>query len=365
MRLQLLLVVLVGTFCFSQQAPLQIPIAPVPVDPHELVTGVVKVLDETDQRATVLGLIERARQNSDLHAPAGHPYNLKVSFEASGNVSQTGSGHMEETWVQPYQWRWTASLGSYTVTRIMAERMYDDNPSFLPLRLHMVRGTLFWPIHTGPNELMRIAPGNWNGSPVLCVLSSNPRFEASKTTGRNWEESEFCIDTKSGLLQTYSVAPGLYAVYDYKDAARFHASFLPHTISIYESGSLVLTVHVDSIADAGEVDPKLFTPTAKMQSQSTGPVIAGGFRWLAPGGVSPVSTNGMIQPVIIHALLNPEGKVEEAEALQTSDATLSATALALVKNSTYAPQKEGRALQREAFIDVRFVPPQLVPKRGQ
>lgn len=224
MRLQLLLVVLVGTYCFSQQAP-QIPIAPVPADPHELITGVVKVLDETDQRATVLGLIERARQNSDLHAPAGHPYNLKVSFEASGNVSQTGSGHMEEIWVQPYQWRWTASLGSYTVTRIMAGRMYDDNPSFLPLRLHMVRGTLLWPIHTGPNELMRIAPGNWNGSPVLCVLSSNPRFEASKTTGRNWEESEFCIDAKSGLLQTYSVAPGLYAVYDSKMQRDFTRAF--------------------------------------------------------------------------------------------------------------------------------------------
>lgn len=361
MRLRILLFVLLGTFCWSQQ----IPIAPVPADPHELATGVIKILDQTDQRATVLGLIERARQNSDLHAPAGHPFDLKVSFEAAGNLAQTGPGQMEEIWLQPYQWRWTAKLGSYIQTRLMSGRMYDDNPTFLPLRLQMVRGTIFWPIHMGPNELLRIASGTWNGSAVMCVLNSNPRFEASKVAGRSWEESEFCIDTKSGLLQTYSVAPGIYAVYDYQNAMRFHASLLPRTISIFESGAVVLTVHLDSITDAAQADPTLFTPTPKMESQGTGPVIAGQLHFLAPGGVAPVSTGGMIQPVIVHALLDSEGKVQEAEALQTSDPTLASTALALVKNSTYAPQQEGRPLQREAFIDVRFTPPQPAQAGGQ
>jgi len=364
MRLRLLSLLLVGTFCFAQQAPLQMAIAPVPVDPHELVTGIVKVLDETDQRATVLGLIERARQNSDLHAPAGHPYVLKVSFEASGNVAQTGPGQMEETWVQPFQWRWTANFGSYVQTRIQSGRLYDENPSMLPLRLHMVRGTIFWPIHTGPNEMLRISPGIWNSSPVMCVLSSNPRFEAAKTAGRNWEESEFCIDTKSGLLQTYSVAPGLYAVYDYKDAVRFHASLLPRTITIFEGSASVLTVHLDSITDAGQVDPKLFQPTPKMLSQPSGPVIAGGYHILAPGGASP-NVKGVIQPVIVHTLLNPQGKVEEAEALQTDDPTLSSTALSIVKNSTYPTQENARPFQREAFIDVRFVPPQAAQPGGE
>jgi len=360
---QLLFVLVAGTLAWPQQP---IAIAPVPSDPHELVTGVVKVLDETDQRATVLGLIERARQNSDLHAPAGHPYDLKVSFEAAGDVLQTGPGQMEEIWLEPFKWRWTSTFGSYTDTRLMAGRMYDENPAFLPLRLQMVRGTVFWPIHTGPNELLRIAPGTWNGSPVMCVLSSFPRFQANKVTGRSWEESEFCIDTKSGLLQTYSVAPGIYAVYDYQNAIHFHASLLPKTITIYESGNVILIVHLDSIVDAGEPDPNLVTPTPKMASQGTGPVIAGQMHFLAPGGTSPVPTGGMIQPVIIHALLDPEGKVQEAEALQTSEPSLSSTALSLVKNSTFARQSEGRALQREAFIDVRFTPPpQPSPQGGQ
>lgn len=352
MRLRAFVLLLLSTVCVSQQLPL----APVPADPHELVTGVIKVLDETDQRASVLGLIERARQNSDLHAPAGHPFDLKVSFEAAGDVAQTGSGQMEEIWLEVRKWRWTSSFGSFTQTRLMNGRMYDENPAFLPLRLQMVRGAIFWPIHMGPNELIRIAPGTWNGSPVMCVLGSQPRFEAAKSNGRSWEESEFCIDTKSGLLQTYSVAPGMYAVYDYSKPVRFHTSILPSTISIYEAGTVALTIHLDGITDAGQVDPKVLEPTQKMQSQGTGPIIAGGYHWLAPGGASPIPLKDMIQPVIVHALLNPQGKVEEAEALQTSNATLASTAVALVKNSTYMPQQNGRALQREAFIDVRFTP---------
>jgi hypothetical protein len=351
MRCHLLGVLLASAFCFSQQ----LPIAPVPSDPHELVTGVVKVLDQTDQRATILGLIERARQNSDLHAPGGLPFDLKVSFEASGEVAQTGHGQMEELWLEPYKWRWTATLGSYAQTRLMNGRMYDDTPSLLPLRLQMVRGAIFWPIHLGPNELLRIAPGTWNGSPVMCVLSSAPWARASESGGRNWEESEFCVDTKSGLLQTYSNAPGMYAVYDYHNAVHFHASLLPSTITIYEAGASVLTVHVDSLNDPGQADPKVFQPTPKMASQATGPIIAGGYRMIVPGGRSPAPIK-VIQPVIVHTLLNSEGKVEEAESLQTADPALSAAAVALVKSSSYMPQQQGRALQRETFIDVRFVP---------
>jgi hypothetical protein len=238
----------------------------------------------------------------------------------------------------------------------MAGRMYDENPTFLPLRLQMVRGAIFWPIHMQPNELMRISAGSSNGQPVMCVLGSRPMSNAASVTGRSWSESEFCIDTKSGLLQTYSVAPGIYVVYDYTNAVRFHSSLLPKTITIYESGASVLTVHLDSITDAAQVDPKFFTPTAKMLSQGTGSVIAGPYRLAVSGGNSPEPITGLSHPVVVHALLDTLGKVEEAESLQTSDAALSSAALALVKNSTYAPQEQGRAVQREAFISVLFSP---------
>ena len=66
----------------------------------------------------------------------------------------------------------------------------------------------------------------------------------------------------------------------------------------------------------------------------------------------------MIEPVIVHAVLDKKGRVVEAEALRHSDSLLSEAALAIVERSNYAKRDEGRPVQREAFINVQFVPPQ-------
>jgi len=51
-------------------------VAPIPNDPLELATGPVQIADTADKRAAVLALLERARQNDNLHAPAGAPFHL-------------------------------------------------------------------------------------------------------------------------------------------------------------------------------------------------------------------------------------------------------------------------------------------------
>ena len=43
---------------------------PIPADPLELATGQGRVLDTAQDRASVLSLLETARQNADLSAPA-------------------------------------------------------------------------------------------------------------------------------------------------------------------------------------------------------------------------------------------------------------------------------------------------------
>jgi hypothetical protein len=63
--------------------------------------------------------------------------------------------------------------------------------------------------------------------------------------------------------------------------------------------------------------------------------------------------------VIVHAVLDKKGHVVEAEALQHSDSALSDAALAIVARSNYGrTESEGRPVQREAFINVQFIPPQ-------
>ncbi len=361
-RLTLSLVLLVS-FAFAQN----IPVAPVPASLYELVTGPVKLLDETDQRATVLGLIERARQNSDLHAPGGHPYVLKVTFEASGNVPYTGSGQLEEIWYSPSQWRWSTRFGSYTEARMNAGgRLFSENPVPMPLRLQMVRGTLFWPVIMSPGAALRISAATWQGQPVMCVLGSRILGDAASAPARRWEETEFCVDTRSGLLQTYSIAPGIYAIYDYRNPVKFHASVLPRTISIYEAGNQVLKIHLDSLTDAPALNPADFAPTPGMRAQQQRPtLIAGTYRFPMLGGVSPTETHGVIQPVIVHASVMQDGKIEEIEPLQDTDPALSAAAVNLVKNARSFPwpDRQSGGGQREIFVNVRFMPQTLPQDR--
>lgn len=338
----------------------QAKVAPLPEDPLELATGPTAVPDTPQKREWMLGLLEHARQNNAMHAPGAPPFTIKASFNSTGKSRYTGFGEMEETWMSTNVFRWSARLGDYSQLRIFYEgAAYDDKPRGpIPLRVQMVRESVLWPV-TGrfAPALIRMATASWQGTEVACMLVSGAMNEATATPGRRWEETEYCIDPKTGLLHTYSEAPGIYAVYDYSEKLEFHGRTLARQISIVEDGVNVLDIHVDSLADAANADPNQFVPTKKMISHGPGDILVGPFRF--PQSVAaPAGRSGVIQPVIVHAVLDKKGHVVEAEALQHSDTLLADAALAIVEKSSYRRPESDRPVQREAFINVQFVPPQ-------
>jgi len=351
----LLFLLLACGFFFSQEAP---KTAPLPYDPLELATGPTVVPDTPEKRALLLNLLERARQNSAMHTPGTAPFDIKVSFNSVGDSHSTGYGELEETWLNGQTWRWSARLGDYSQLRIFYQgAAYDDKPrGHMPLRLQMVRNSVFWPVvgNFAPT-LMRMATARWEGTDVACILISGALNEASATAGRRWEENEFCIDPKTGLLRIHSEAPGIYSVYDYNGAAQFHGRTIPRQTTIVEGGTTVLQIHLDSVQDAND-DPNQFVPTKKMMSHGPGAIMVGPFRF--PESVrAPAGYSGEIKPVIVHAILDQKGKVLDAEVVGSSDPALSAAALGVVWHSSYLPaQQRDRPLQREAFINVRFTP---------
>ncbi len=332
-------------------------VLPVPSDPLELATGPAQVSATADERASVLNLVERARQNNSFYTPGGAPYDLKLSFTSSGNSPYVGSGELEETWSSGSRWRWTAHLGDFAIDRLSLNgRLYDDPvPAVLPLRIQMLRQAFFRPVnHPLSYALVRTAAATWNGSAVTCVLTSGGG-DVSNAVGRRWQETEYCVDPKTGLLQTYSEAPGIYIAYDYAGAIQFHGRTVARRFSIVEGGVTVLQAQVDSLSDGPAASAAVFTPSERMQANASGPTIYGPVRFPAfvPG---PAGAAGPIQPVIVHALIGPDGKVLESEALQNSNPALSQLALDTVRNATYPPEiHDGRLRQRDAFINVQFV----------
>jgi hypothetical protein len=357
-----IVIVIVLTFltsvAFSQT---ELKTAALPCDPLELATGPTAVPETPGKREALLNLLEHARQNNGMHSPGSPPFSMKVSFNSTGASHYTGFGELDETWMSPATFRWTARLGDYSQLRIFDDgRAYDDKPrGHIPLRIQMVRQSVFWPV-TGrfAPALIRVATAKWQGTEVACMLISSGVNDATPTPGRRWEETEYCIDPKTGLLRTYSEAPGIYNVYDYSESTQFHGRTLARQISIVEDGATVLQIHIDSLADAANADPDQFVPTKKMLAHAPGDILVGPFRFpqFAP---APPGRSGEIQPVIVHAVLDKKGHVVEAEALQHSDSALTDAALAIVARSDYRrADQQGRPVQWEAFINVQFVPPQ-------
>ena len=333
-------------------------VAPLPADSLELATGDTLKVANPENRALILNLLERARQNgSELYAVGGPAFHLKLSFTSNGQSRYTGYGEMEEFhYSRETSWRWTARLGDYSQVRVFQYGIpYDEKtPGPIPLRIQMVRGAVIWPMaNVRPGIMIRIATAQWRGMEVMCALLSGGDG-VSAARGRQWEEREYCVDTKAALLRIYSEAPGIYTIYDYDDVLHFHGRTLARQISIVEGGDIVLQIHVQSLEDPGSPDPALFTPTKQMLAQGPGIVLVPSVR-ISAGTALPAGHTGKVEAVIVHASVDNQGKVVEAEVLQNSDPSLSDAALAAIKGSTYPPRMRATGpVQTEAFINVEF-----------
>jgi hypothetical protein len=346
-RRHLLAVLLSSLFClpasFAQTNP-------PPDDPHEMLTHDPRILSKPADRSAAIDLLARARKNFEIH-DAATPYALKVSFESNGASQFEGPGTMEELSDGTSHWRWTADLEQAHVIRIGADsRVYGD-PEPIPLRIQMLRSILLRPIvHDAAKFEIRAADVKYEGKPLTCLLLSyslppNP-------APRSWVEREDCIDPATGLLQTWSEAPGIYAVYDYSGAADFHGHLLPRQVSVFEEGRLAMTIRVDSLEDAHNIDPAVFKPTEEMTQAGEAFTLTAAGR-LGPLRVDPsdAPTSSFFQPVIVHAILDAQdGSVLDAEALQNSNDDLGRAAVDLVRNTAFDPS----GFQQELFIGVHF-----------
>ncbi|MFZ0770392.1 MAG: hypothetical protein WCA49_04445 [Candidatus Sulfotelmatobacter sp.] len=329
---------------------------PPPPDPHEMVTRQPRTLTKPADRYAALDLLDRTRQNYNLR-DIGTPYSLKVTFETNGAAQNEGEGTMEELSDGASHWRWTTQLQDSHVIRVGTEgRVYGTNASEpVPLRIQMLRSALHWPImKNAGSQAIRAAEVKRDGMAMSCLLLSaaippNP-------APRSWYEREYCIDAATGLLQTWSEAPGIYAVYDYAGAANFHGHTLPRQISIFEDGALAVQARVENLEEAPNIDPDLFKPTPEMADAGGSFMLSSPSRFPMRVDPSDGPTSTFFQPVVVHAILDAEdGTVLDAEALQNSDPGLARAALDLVRSTSFEPS----GFQQEAFINVQFHMPAI------
>jgi len=342
----------------------QIPRPPMPADPMELVTGDAQQVQDAQQRIAAIDLMENARSLSNVRA---QPYDLKTSFIAYGGLASDGNWMLQDT-SRARKYRWTASGPNYSAVNLYpngtTNGLYSNQASGnLPLRLLQVRSGIFfvYPI-PGPQASIRTAAGLLNGVPQNCVLVVIGAGNRTFSGGRNWEESEYCVDSKTGLLSQYSPAPGVFVRYDYSSGIRFHNATVPTSFSIFESGKVVAEARTVSVADPPAATDPMFD-TAGLTPVGSGRAMNPGMNlpimMPAPGQTFTGGNAGSaIQVVSLHGDIGGDGRLSEVEVLASTNPALNQAAVerATVIAQARVPVQPGATMQSsEIFLTFEFI----------
>ena len=325
----------------------------IPLDSHEPVTGAVRPLESAAEQEAALNRFKRAVRGFRPRPNLKSRYRVDVSFTAYASAGeQSGPGHFTEIWESNQRWRWTVTFGDFALERVVLGGQTIENPALaeIPMRVHDLLTVLPRAVpEPGAGFRLRTAAAQLNGLPATCLLTSGVSGRAVYTQARLWEEREYCIDDASGALVVYSIAPGAYAMYEYGRGIEFNGQSFPGRMVSYTGGTMTLDAQY-SIAEASPADLNLLTPPPGMTPIST---VVGTVSRYPINIQHPFSSSGLIQPVIVHAVIGRNGAVIGAEISAASDPALAQAALDAVKRAP--PASDGRT-QQQAYINVRFRP---------
>jgi len=336
----------------------------VPYDPLELVTGNASQADTPEARAAALDLLEKARRLSNVRL---HAYDLKTSFTSFGSSSSDGRWILEDTSPGSNIYRWTAQGPSFSGIFLNANKLLSSNQpgGAMPLRLAQVRDAM-WGVYfpeIGPYAILRVANADLNGAQLRCVLVSrgllgkeHPQF----SRGRSFEESEYCVNPQSGLLETWSPYPGVYFRFDYANGLHFHEQIIPDGFTITERGKTVIEAKTESVGEPAAPNSNLFEP-AGLTPLGVGQVIVSPMIVRSFQMSSTLDASSSAQVVVVRGMVSPEGHFTEAEVLVSTNAALDDAAL---QRTTKAPLLQVEAgtppgttpQSREIIFIVQFIP---------
>lgn len=311
----------------NTQDPRSLARPPLPSDPLELVTGGAQPIQDADQRGAVTQLLANAHSLSNVRA---QPYDMKTTFTSYGGSASDGTWTLEDVSPGRNVYRWTAQGPNYSGVNLYTESKYyvSDPAAAIPLRLAQVRETLFFTTPpTGPYAALRTAASYLNGNAVQCVLVAFGGPLPTVSSGRDWQEAEYCADPKTGLMMTYSPVPGLYVRYDYSQAIQFHGHTIPGSFIITQGGKTIIEAKTESVTDPPAASAPQFQP-ASLRVAGVGSVMTPASRMYSMSyPPSPLSNNVRVDMVVLHSVTSASSQTNELEVLLSTDPSANQRAL--------------------------------------
>lgn len=317
-----------------------------------LVLAVTSAAQDLQTRAE--GLLEHARQLTDIRSPNAHPFHLSVNFSFIDKKLDPTHGTYNEIWISNTQWRRDTTVGDlHRVEIAQGKKLWLLESGNLPRQALRVADLLRVAPHASQLHVASIIDRKDNQPPEDCVIMS---------AGPRQGKFAFCFEKRSGMM-IEKVSPeirprnsGDYSCL-YDKFRQFETFWFPNEIACYQDRHHDIDVDVTELSEEKSPDLAQFTPPpgAVELANCLSPIVP----------PKAVSTNSIALPpdftsdqtAEVELVVDTHGKPEDVQILQSGGKRTDEEAVATIRNWRFKPATcDGEAVpfQIRMNLDWRF-----------
>ena len=303
-----------------------------------------------DKRQEGEAVISRASQLSNLESEGSAPFVLRISWTALTLASGPAQGKYVLLWASVDKWREEVTLANFAQVRVGGkDRVWTKrNIDLRPYAVGQISSLVdnLWKLAPMQDEnIVKVFTRSENGFSLKCV-------DLQK---ENRGKRTLCFSSSGEIVSSDSTSSG--SVYEYSDFSAFGGRSFPRKLRVTKRGIPLIGAEVDDLAGETSSSAELFLPPAgAVEKQAcehpTQPKLVSKVSPTYPMSARQQHHEGS---VIIFAVIETDGSVQNTAVIQTAGTDLDEAALTAVKQWRYSPTTCGNTpISEETEITVNF-----------
>jgi TonB family protein len=299
------------------------------------------------------GMLNRARQLSDIRSPNAPGFRMKLTFSFVGHDLETLQGSYTEVWISNSQWRRETAVSDFRRIEIGGPSkswLVDSGKDFPEGAARVPTVVEVFPARTAKFEFQSFA------NPDLATQCA-----VTKARGALRTKWALCFDKSSQLLvenitpQWVGQQVGDYSC-NYSQFQKFGDYLFPHDIVCFQDGHRKLSAKVEELSPVQSPDAALFMPPAGAVETgicSEDLVIAR--RMNTPNPAIPTGIQDQRISVVLSMIVDIKGKPQDLKIARSGGKQFDDAVMAAVRGWRFWPATcEGRPMASAINIEIQF-----------
>jgi TonB family protein len=288
-----------------------------------------------DIQKTADGMLDRARQLSDIRSPNAPGFRLNLTFSFTGHDLETLQGTYTEVWISNSQWRRETTVGNFRRIEIggPTRRWLVDGGQDFPEEAERLSTLVeMFPAGTAKFEFESVTEPD---SATQCFVTN--------AVGEQHRRHAFCFDKDNKFL-VENVAPQSVGerIADYSCSynrfRKFGNYWFPRDMACFQDGHRKIEAQVVDLSPAPSPDAALFTPPVgaveigNCSANSVPPQ-----RVTSPGPMPPLGMRDHQSSVLLWMIVDTKGKPQDLKIARSGGKQFDDSALAAIRSWRFKP----------------------------